>query len=58
MQRGSSFFGLFDDLQRARRAHADLAAEGFSAYRGRTLSLDQYRSLWRRALGPQGRRPR
>ena len=55
---GSSFFGLFDDLQRARRAHADLAAEGFSAYRGRTLSLDQYRSLWRRALGPQGRRPR
>lgn len=55
---GSSFFGLFDDPQRARRAHAALAAEGFGAFRGRTLSLDQYRRAWRRSLGLEGRRPR
>jgi 4-diphosphocytidyl-2-C-methyl-D-erythritol kinase len=55
---GSSFFGLFDDPQRARRAHAALAAEGLRAFRGRTLSLDQYRGAWRRSLGLEGRRPR
>ena len=55
---GSSLFGLFDDPQRARRAHAALAAEGLSAFRGRTLSLDQYRGAWRRSLGLEGRRPR
>jgi 4-diphosphocytidyl-2-C-methyl-D-erythritol kinase len=55
---GSSFFGLFDDPQRARGAHAALAAEGLTAFRGRTLSLDQYRGAWRRSLGLEGRRPR
>jgi 4-diphosphocytidyl-2-C-methyl-D-erythritol kinase len=55
---GSSFFGLFDDPQRARRAHAALAAEGLHAFRCRTLSLDQYRSAWRETLGLKGRRPR
>jgi 4-diphosphocytidyl-2-C-methyl-D-erythritol kinase len=55
---GSSIFGLFDDLQRARRAHAALATEGLRAFRGRTLSLDQYRGVWRKSLGLQGRRPR
>lgn len=40
---GSSFFGVFDDPQRARRAHAALSSQGFAVYRCRTLSLDQYR---------------
>ena len=55
---GSSFFGLFDDARRARRACAALAAEGVAAFRGRTLSLEQYRGAWRRALGHVGRRTR
>jgi 4-diphosphocytidyl-2-C-methyl-D-erythritol kinase len=55
---GSSVFGLFDDPQRARRACAALGAQGFSAFRGRTLSLDQYRGAWRRSLGHVGRETR
>jgi 4-diphosphocytidyl-2-C-methyl-D-erythritol kinase len=55
---GSSFFGLFDDPERARRACAALAAEGVLAFRSRTLSLDQYRGAWRRSLGHVGRRTR
>jgi 4-diphosphocytidyl-2-C-methyl-D-erythritol kinase len=43
---GSSFFGVFDDPRRARRAQAALATGGFDAFRGRTLSLDQYRRAW------------
>jgi len=54
---GSSFFGLFDDPQSARRACAALAAKGFIALRGRTLSLDQYRGAWRRSLGHVGGEP-
>lgn len=48
---GSSYFGLFDDPQRARRAHAALEAQGFAVHRCRTLSLDQYRNAWTHALG-------
>jgi 4-diphosphocytidyl-2-C-methyl-D-erythritol kinase len=48
---GSSYFGLFDDPQRARRAHAALDAQGFAVHRCRTLSLDQYRNAWTHALG-------
>jgi 4-diphosphocytidyl-2-C-methyl-D-erythritol kinase len=48
---GSSYFGLFDDPQRARRAHAALTSQGFAVHRCRTLSLDQYRRAWTRALG-------
>jgi 4-diphosphocytidyl-2-C-methyl-D-erythritol kinase len=48
---GSSFFGLFDDPRRARRAHAALTAAGFHALRVKTLPLDQYRSVWSRSLG-------
>ena len=48
---GSSYFGVFDDPQRARRAHAALASQGFAVHRCRTLSLDQYRRTWSRALG-------
>jgi 4-diphosphocytidyl-2-C-methyl-D-erythritol kinase len=43
---GASYFGLFDDPNRARRAQSRLAARGFKALRSRTLSLDQYRRLW------------
>lgn len=48
---GSSYFGLFDDAERARRAHAALEAQGFAVHRCRTLSLDQYRNAWTHALG-------
>jgi 4-diphosphocytidyl-2-C-methyl-D-erythritol kinase len=48
---GSSFFGLFDEPQRARQAHSALVERGFRAFRGRTLSLDQYRRRWARSLG-------
>ena len=48
---GSSFFGMFDNPQRARRAHAALTSQGFAVHRCRTLSLDQYRGAWTRALG-------
>ena len=40
---GASYFGLFDDPGRARRAAASLAARGLKALRSRTISLDQYR---------------
>jgi 4-diphosphocytidyl-2-C-methyl-D-erythritol kinase len=42
---GASYFGLFNDPGRARRAQERLAARGFNALRSRTLSLDQYRRL-------------
>lgn len=43
---GASYFGLFDDAGRARKAQARLAARGLRAVRGQTLSLNQYRRLW------------
>jgi 4-diphosphocytidyl-2-C-methyl-D-erythritol kinase len=43
---GASYFGLFDDPGRARRAQSRLVARGLKALRGRTLSFDQYRRLW------------
>lgn len=55
---GSSFFGLYDDLRRARRAEAALAAAGFAAFRCRTIPLDEYRRLWSRALGWKARASR
>lgn len=48
---GSSFFGWFDDAQRARRAQAALESLGLAVHRCRALSLDQYRRAWTRALG-------
>jgi 4-diphosphocytidyl-2-C-methyl-D-erythritol kinase len=47
---GSTYFGLFEDGDGARRALAGLAHAGFSAIRARTLSLDQYRRHWTRSL--------
>ena len=49
---GSSYYGLFDDARRARRCHAALRAAGFTALRGRTLTLDQYRRSWHPSPGP------
>ena len=43
---GASYFGLFDDPERARKAQSRLVARGMTALRGRTLSFDQYRRLW------------
>jgi 4-diphosphocytidyl-2-C-methyl-D-erythritol kinase len=48
---GASFFGLFADSGRARRAHAALASEGFRAVTAKTLTLDQYRRRWSGTLG-------
>ena len=47
---GSSYFGLFDERERARQAHSALIDRGFRAFIGRTLSLDQYRRRWARSL--------
>jgi 4-diphosphocytidyl-2-C-methyl-D-erythritol kinase len=43
---GASYYGLFDDPGRARKAQARLDARGLKALRARTLSLDQYRRRW------------
>jgi len=40
---GSTYFGLFSEAHRARRAQSALAAAGFEVCRARTLSLDRYR---------------
>jgi 4-diphosphocytidyl-2-C-methyl-D-erythritol kinase len=48
---GSSFFGLYGDGRRARRAQAALAAAGFRALRARAVSLEEYRASWARSLG-------
>jgi 4-diphosphocytidyl-2-C-methyl-D-erythritol kinase len=48
---GSSYFGLFDEPKKARRVCLALGRAGFRAFGARTLSLDQYRSAWSRALG-------
>jgi len=55
---GSSFFGLFEDARRARRAVSRLQAAGFRARYCRTLTLEQYRRAWSRALGPSRGRGR
>ena len=52
---GASYFGLFDDPGRARRAQARLTALGFKALRSRTLSLNQYRRLWAPAARARAR---
>jgi hypothetical protein len=48
---GASLYGLFDDARRAMSARQALRAAGFAAFRGRTLTRDQYRRVWARALG-------
>jgi len=47
---GSAYFGLFGDARRAQSARRALLAEGFRAFASRTLSLEQYRGRWARAL--------
>ena len=51
---GSSFFGLFDDARRARRAHAALASQGFAVLRVParspwTSTAEHGRGAWTRA---------
>lgn len=53
---GSTYFGLFDDPQRAGRARDALKRRGFAAWRVRTLSLGQYRASLARALARDGAR--
>jgi len=48
---GSSYFGLFDDLRRARRAEGLLRRSGFAVFRARTLPIDRYRRVWVQSLG-------
>ena len=55
---GSSFFGLFDEPGKARRARLALSRAGFRAFGARTLSLEQYRRAWSRSLGRGSRRGR
>jgi 4-diphosphocytidyl-2-C-methyl-D-erythritol kinase len=43
---GSGYFGVFDHPERARKARATLAADGFRAFRCRTVSLARYRTIW------------
>jgi 4-diphosphocytidyl-2-C-methyl-D-erythritol kinase len=52
---GASFFGLFDDPRRARRAQVRLVARGFNAMRSRTLSLDRYRRQWEKPASGRAR---
>lgn len=48
---GSTYFGLFEEAAKARRAGKVLVAAGFTALLARTVSLDQYRRVWSGALG-------
>ena len=52
---GSSYFGLFDASARALRAQSRLTAQGFKAWRSRTLSMDQYRRRWSPSPGTSDR---
>jgi 4-diphosphocytidyl-2-C-methyl-D-erythritol kinase len=45
---GASYFGLFDEAGKARRACAALLAQGLQARVARTLTLDEYRAAWGR----------
>jgi 4-diphosphocytidyl-2-C-methyl-D-erythritol kinase len=47
---GASFFGLFEEGGRARRARAVLETEGFRAFRAQTLTLGRYRRAWSESL--------
>lgn len=48
---GSAVFGLFDDRGSARGAQRALRKAGVPAFCARTLTRDQYRRVWARALG-------
>jgi 4-diphosphocytidyl-2-C-methyl-D-erythritol kinase len=53
---GSSYFGLFDRAPAAAKAAKAIGAAGFRALRCRTLGAQEYRRVWKRALGGrQGR---
>jgi len=48
---GASYFALFDEPRRARKAQDALVEGGFRVYRCRTLTLDQYRRSWAAGRG-------
>jgi 4-diphosphocytidyl-2-C-methyl-D-erythritol kinase len=48
---GSSVFGLFADAVQAVRARDALRKAAIPAFHARTVTLDQYRRVWARALG-------
>jgi 4-diphosphocytidyl-2-C-methyl-D-erythritol kinase len=52
---GSSYFGVFGDAARARRAHRAVRSAGFGAVRSRTLTFDQYRTIWWRSFATLSR---
>jgi 4-diphosphocytidyl-2-C-methyl-D-erythritol kinase len=52
---GSTYFGLFSDPGRAKRARAALTADGFRAMSARTVTLTRYRNIW---STPERRRER
>jgi 4-diphosphocytidyl-2-C-methyl-D-erythritol kinase len=52
---GSSYFGLFERADGARKACAALRAAGHVALRARTVPFDRYRRIWSEALGGRGR---
>jgi 4-diphosphocytidyl-2-C-methyl-D-erythritol kinase len=55
---GASYFGLFGEASRARRAEAALRAAGLVVHRCRTVSLTHYQRAWRRSLGSGGHNPK
>jgi 4-diphosphocytidyl-2-C-methyl-D-erythritol kinase len=55
---GSSYFGLFDQAAKARRAAEALERADLVAHCCRTLTLRRWRAAWARALGTGARRPR
>lgn len=48
---GASVFGLFDDAGGAGRARQALSSAGVQAFRGRTVTLDEYRRAMARCFG-------
>ena len=51
---GSSYFGLFAEPGRARRAAEALGKAGLRALRARTISVEQYRRAWASGKVPLG----
>jgi 4-diphosphocytidyl-2C-methyl-D-erythritol kinase len=55
---GSSYFGLFDDAAKARRAAGALDCAELVVHCCRTLTLRRWRAAWARSLGASVQRPR
>ncbi len=55
---GSSYFGLFGEASRARRAHVALRALGLVVHCCSTVSLARYQRAWQRPRGSLGYNPK